>query len=98
MNTEASYAKTQEADNKINIIYSGDCAKWQNADLMIKTIALLKNNNNYTFSIFTKQIDAFNELLQKYNCTDIKIESKLKTKFFQNIKPIILVLFYVIIY
>lgn len=86
LNTEASYAKTQEADNKINIIYSGDCAKWQNADLMIKTIALLKNNNNYTFSIFTKQIDAFNELLQKYNCTDIKIESKTQNEIFSEYK------------
>lgn len=86
LNENASYQKEQKSEKKIKIIYPGDCSKWQNADLMLQTIAQFKRNPNYKFSIFSKQAESFQELAQKYDCADIRIESKTQKEIFEEYK------------
>lgn len=86
LNTESVYAKSRQDDGVINIIYPGDCAKWQNADLMLSTISCLQSSPKYKFSIFSKQIETFKELLKKHNCQHIRLETKSQQEIFDEYK------------
>ncbi len=61
-------------NDKIHLIYSGGIQKWQNIDIMVKTIS--KIINNFDVTILTSNIEYFSDILAKYDIKDkVKVKS-----------------------
>ncbi|MGL4992294.1 MAG: glycosyltransferase [Sarcina sp.] len=63
-------------ENDIVFLYSGNCQKWQNIDLMVERIKELKNPN-YKFIILTGEVNKFNNYFREINNENIIVKSVL---------------------
>lgn len=53
------------SEDRVNIVYAGNLQKWQNIDLMIRTITKLMDHQNYYFYILTGEPAKMQELLMQ---------------------------------
>ncbi len=57
-------------EETVNIVYSGNAQKWQNVDDMFASIQL-NYNKSFTYTILTGDINSMQELLKKYNLSEL---------------------------
>ncbi|PVH25835.1 glycosyltransferase family protein [Sphingobacterium corticibacter] len=52
-------------DETINFVYAGNLQKWQNAEMMLESIAKLARNSNYHFYILTGELEEMVSLVRE---------------------------------